>query len=306
MFGFRIFPSWISIARRMVGGRRSSLGPGEYGSQVGKQRLADLPGGGIPQVGRAVVDGVVRDVGADGEGRVVERGGPRPTEGHRLIAGHIDDHAARLERREIVLDQECQWRIGVLKDAVDDDIVLGEKLRQGSPPAVDEGVALRSAARARRLLVELHDVGGVDRRGHRGDTAVGEDVDVRDAVRAQCRHRTPPRGRAETDHRGTQPTAIGARGADELKRVQHRAVAGHLVVLVKDMQGERPVGAPVLHGLERDERLAVFDGTLSQRRVLHAVRPAPQDLPAPPKFVEIVGVRLDQQDDVALGDQLGA
>src|SRR5215212_1036128 len=43
------------------------------GGKEGEERLADLPGRGVPQVGRAVVDGVVEHVVTDQEGRVGER-----------------------------------------------------------------------------------------------------------------------------------------------------------------------------------------------------------------------------------------
>lgn len=40
-----------------------SLGTGEHGPKEGKQGLADLPGGRVPQVGGTVIDGCSKDVG---------------------------------------------------------------------------------------------------------------------------------------------------------------------------------------------------------------------------------------------------
>ena len=57
MLGFWMTPSRISIgAPDRVVARPRRAGPVEDRPQVREQRLADLPGGGVPQVGRAVVD----------------------------------------------------------------------------------------------------------------------------------------------------------------------------------------------------------------------------------------------------------
>ena len=59
----------------------------------------------------------------------------------------------------------------------------------------------------------------------------------------------------------------------------------------------------MVHRLERDQRQPPIDGDLGQRGVLHAVRPAPDDLSVI-HFCEILGLHLGQQDDVAVGDEL--
>ena len=73
-----------------------------------------------------------------------------------------------------------------------------------------------------------------------------------------------------------QPPAVVAGRPDQLQGVQHRAVAGQLVVLVEHVQAERAVGGPVVHRLERDQGQPPVDGQLGDLRVLDAVRPAPQ------------------------------
>ena len=53
---------------------------------------------------------------------------------------------------------------------------------------------------------------------------------------------TAPRAcRAEADHHRSQPAAVVPGRPDQLQGVQHRAVAGQLVVLVEDVQAERTV-----------------------------------------------------------------
>ena len=52
----------------------------------------------------------------------------------------------------------------------------------------------------------------------------------------------------------------------QLHGVQHRAVAGELVVLVEDVQAEAAVVGPVVHRLPGDQRQAAVDGQLGDRR----------------------------------------
>jgi hypothetical protein len=59
----------------------------------------------------------------------------------------------------------------------------------------------------------------------------------------------------------------------------------------------------MVHGLERDQRERPVDGYLGELRVLHAVRPAPEDLPDP-QLGDVAQQRLGLQDDVALLDEL--
>src|SRR5215207_1519748 len=56
--------------------RLPSLEPGHQRRQVRKQRPADLPGRGIPEQRRAVVDAVVEAPATDVEDRIGERGRP--------------------------------------------------------------------------------------------------------------------------------------------------------------------------------------------------------------------------------------
>jgi energy-coupling factor transporter ATP-binding protein EcfA2 len=84
-------PSRISMraADRLVGVPR--LRAGHDDRQVGQQRRAVLPRRRVPQVRRAVVDGVVAQSLPDREHRLGERGRPRPLEGHPLVAGDVDE-----------------------------------------------------------------------------------------------------------------------------------------------------------------------------------------------------------------------
>ena len=188
---------------------------------------------------RAVVDGVVVDVVADREHRLGERGGPRPAETHPLVAGHVDDQAAGREGGQVVVGDEDQRRVGVLQHAVDDDVVLGEEGRQAAPGAISAARRLRSGSpgSCSKCTMRAEWIGEADR----GDAAVGEDVDVVHAVRVEGGHRAAA-GRPEADDGRPQPAAVVAGRPDELQRVQHRAVAGQLVVLVEDVQVEPAVG----------------------------------------------------------------
>ncbi len=59
----------------------------------------------------------------------------------------------------------------------------------------------------------------------------------------------------------------------------------------------------MVHRLEGDQGEPSVDGQLGERLVLHAVRPAPQDLTLA-QLGHVAVQRLGLQDDVALGDQL--
>src|SRR4029450_13220896 len=63
-------------------------------AEEGKQRLAVLPGRGVPQIRRALVDGVIEHSVADFEDRGGERRGTRPAESHGLVTGDVDDQSA--------------------------------------------------------------------------------------------------------------------------------------------------------------------------------------------------------------------
>ncbi len=115
---------------------------------------------------------------------------------------------------------------------------------------------------------------------------------------------TPPAGRPEADDGRPEPLAVFTRRSDELHRMQHGAVTGKLVVLVKHMQAERAIMGPVVHRLKRDQRQPPVDGHLRDLLVLHAVRPSPQHLTLP-ELREILRQRLGEQDDIALRDELG-
>ncbi len=125
-----------------------------------------------------------------------------------------------------------------------------------------------------------------------------------DAVGVQRSDGTTRRGPPETDDHSAEAAAVIAGGTSQCQCMQHRAVAGELVVLVEDVQAKAAVARPVVHGLKGDERELLVDGKLGDSPVLYAVRPAPQRLPVT-EFGQILGLRLGgEEDDVVVGNQL--
>ena len=106
---------------------------------------------------------------------VGERRRARPAESHALVAGDVDDQGAGCEGREVVVGEERQRGVGVLQNAVDDDVVLREELGQRHAAVLGDRVVHRAGV---VVVVEVHDPCGVDRCGDGRDRAVGEDVDV--------------------------------------------------------------------------------------------------------------------------------
>ena len=159
-----------------------------------------------------------------------------------------------------------------------------------------------AAARVAGGGLEVHHAGGVDRRGDRGDIPVGQDVDIVHAVRVQGRHRAAA-GCAEADDGRPERAAVLTGRPGELHRVQHRAVTGHLVVLVEYMQAERAVARPVIHRLKSDQGQPPVNAQLGDFLVLDTVRPAPQDL-ALAQLAEVGWQRLWEQDDIAVRQEL--
>ena len=153
-----------------------------------------------------------------------------------------------------------------------------------------------------RVGCHLDDLRGVDRRTDGGDVPVRQHTHIVDAVGVQGGDGAAG-GRAEPDDGSAQPAAVDAGYPHRLHGVQHGAVAGQLVVLVKDVKPEPAIGLPVIHRLEGDQRQPRIDGDLGQRRILYAVRPAPDDL-SRMEFSEILSLDLGQQDHVAIGDEL--
>ncbi len=179
--------------------------------------------------------------------------------------------------------------------------MLREEGSHGHPAAFAQHVA---AARVIMVKFEVHHPRRVDRRGYRVDGAMRQHVHIADAVRVQSGHRAARR-RPEADDGRSQPPAILTGQAGEFQGVQDRAVTGHLVVLVKDMQAERAVSGPVVHRLERDQGEPPVDAQLRDLRVLNTMRPAPQDL-ARSHALEVGCLRLWEQDDGAIREELGA
>ena len=86
------------------------------------------------------------------------------------------------------------------------------------------------------------------------------------------------------------------------KAVQHAAIARQFVVLVEGMQFRNPAPLPGVHRLPGNERHSLVDAYLGDCRALHAVGPAPQDLPVA-KEGKVRLRRLGQQDHVAARKQ---
>ncbi len=136
--------------------------------------------------------------------------GPRPAEAHALVAGDVDDQAARPEGREVRGPQVGQRRGGVLERAVDDDVVLGEVRRQRHAAPVGDDVADGAGRPGRGRTGGSAPSGSGSRRPRR---PVGEHRDLVDAVGVQRRHRAAG-GRAEPDHDGAEPATVVAGDAD--------------------------------------------------------------------------------------------
>ena len=203
------------------------------------------------------------------------------------------------EGGQVLLGDEDQGCVGILQNAVDDDVVVREEAGHRDQPV--RGIRPYPVGRV-RVGSHLDDLRGVDRRTDGGDVPVGQHAHIVDAVGVQGGDGAAG-GRTEPDDGSAQPTAVAAGDADQLHGVQDGAVARQLVVLVKDVQPEPAVGLPVIHRLEGDQRQPPIDGDLGQGGILHAVRPAPDDL-SHMEFGEILGLDLGQQDDVAVGDEL--
>ena len=138
-----------------------------------------------------------------------------------------------------------------------------------------------------RVGAHLDDLGGVDRRTDGGDVPVGQHAHIVDAVGVQGGDGAAG-GRAEPDDGSAQPAAVDAGDPDRLHGVQDGAVAGQLVVLVKDVQPEPAVGLPVIHRLEGDQRQPRIDGDLGQggdpaRNAASPRRPVPHGVPRDPQ-----------------------
>ena len=190
--------------------------------------------------------------------------------------------------------QVGERRVRILQRAVDHDVVLGEVRRERHRAVLGVDRARRRALSS--SCSNCDDVDRGDRRADGGDPAVGQHPDVVDAVRVEGGDGTAG-GRAESDHDGAEAAAVVARRAAELQGVEHRAVAGELVVLVEDVEPEAAVGLPVVHRLPGDQREALVDRELGDLAILHAVRPAPQHLAVAQVF-EVGCLRLRQQHDV--------
>ena len=106
--------------------------------------------------------------------------------------------------------------------------------------------------------------------------AGGQHRHVVDAVGVEGGHRSAG-GRPEADDDCAQPATVVTGAAGELQCLQHRAVAGELVVLVEHVEPDVAVAGPVVHGLEGDQGQPPVDGELGELGILDAVGPAPQD-----------------------------
>ena len=288
------------MAREIVGVEFHAAGPAENRLDVRQQRFADLPGRRVPQVGRAVVHGVVaaRRLAISMIGWVNEVGcaqlKPMPTsqETSTIRLPGVKDGRSSSVTKISGASGSCSTQLTTMS--------LSASKRATGIAAVRR-IRPRPVGRV-RVAPHLDDLRGVDRRTDGGDLTIGQDTHIVNAVGVQRGDRAAGGG-AEPDDRSAQPPAVAAGDPGQLHGVQDRAVAGELVVLVKDVQPESAVGLPVVHRLEGDQRQAPIDGDLRQRGILHAVRPPPNNL-SRIEFGEILGLDLGQQNDVASGDEL--
>ena len=76
-----------------------------------------------------MVDPVVMEAAcADGEHRLCKSRRACPFEPHTRVARHIDEQATGAKAVGLVLGDEHERVVGVLKHAVDDDVVIGENV----------------------------------------------------------------------------------------------------------------------------------------------------------------------------------
>jgi hypothetical protein len=103
----------------------------------------------------------------------------------------------------------------------------------------------------------------VNRRTDGSDLTIGEDTHIVNAMGVQCGDRAAGGG-AESDYGSAEPTTVAPGDSGQLHGVQDGAVAGDLVVLVKDVQAESAIGLPVVHYLEGDQRQPPINGDLRE------------------------------------------
>ncbi len=85
-----------------------------------------------------MVHGVIARAAREREHRIGERRRTRPFKAHPLIAGNVDEQAPGSKKAQLLAADEDERVVGVLQDAVDDDVMLGEGLSDGSAPSAVE------------------------------------------------------------------------------------------------------------------------------------------------------------------------
>ena len=126
------------------------------------------------------------------------------------------------QRWKVFVIEEDRRPIGILEDAVDDDVVLGEKSGQRLAVAVlGVDVATADITLAR---IELDDPRRVDRGGNRSGIALRQDIHLADAERTESGDSAPSRC-PEADHDRVDSTAIVTRRADQRQGMQDRRIA---------------------------------------------------------------------------------
>ena len=137
---------------------------------------------------------------------------------------------------ELSSRDEHQRPVGVLQDAVDDrrrSSASTSASGRGSAVARRTSVRPGRPGRARTAAARTDANGEATAATLRWVSTVTSLIPSADSAA----HRAA-RGGAEADHRGPQPAAVVAGRPAQLQRVQDRAVAGQLVVLVEDVDAE--------------------------------------------------------------------
>ena len=105
-----------------------------------------------------------------------------------------------------VLGDEDQGCVGILKNTVDDDVVVREEASHRDDPVRR---IRQYPVGGFRVGCHLDDLGGVDRRTDGGDVPVGQHTHIVDAVGVQGGDGAAG-GRAEPDDGSAQPAAVDA------------------------------------------------------------------------------------------------
>ena len=292
-------PSRISIARRIVSSASHAVGPGHHDRQVGRAAPRCSPTSpsstGTTGCGRRRSSAARRRRSNIGSANDVGRAHSKPIPSSQETS--TNSVPGRKRPRSSFID-EHQRRVGVLQDAVDDDVVLGQDLDERRELAAARGRACGSGSRGSR--VEVHASAPSANGAATADTGRWVSTVTSLTPSADSARDRAARGGAEADHRGAQAAAVVAGDPEQLQRVQDRAVAGQLVVLVEDVDAEVAVRAS--SGSSPPRRSASARRSMASWVISRSCTQCGQPQTTWPgrSVCEVLGQRLGQQDHVAL------